>query len=77
MLLVFVPCPWLLAIPCLPSSSCAGKWDIVRQQIFCNSDFWPCGPYPMDGEEEDGAPYADDGDGWVHYDTSNWKPPAP
>lgn len=27
----------------------------------------------MDDEGEYGD---DDGDGWVHYDTSNWKPPG-
>jgi hypothetical protein len=31
----------------------------------------------MDDEAEDGGGAgADDGDGWVHYDTSNWKPPG-
>lgn len=48
-----------------------GQWQLLRQQLFSNSEFWPCGPYPYDDEQEEGA---DAGDGWVHYDTSNWKP---
>jgi hypothetical protein len=54
-----------------------GNWELLRQHIFINSEFWPCGPYDEDddefwgGEGDGGA----DGDGWVHYDTSNWVPP--
>lgn len=43
-------------------------WDFVREVLFAESSFWPCGPYPM---EEDNAD-----DGWTYYDTSNWKPAA-
>lgn len=56
----------------LPTCSNDATWEILRQQLFCNSDFWPCGPYPLDDEG-----YDDTGDdGWVYYDTSNWKPPG-
>ena len=41
----------------------------LRQQLFLNSDFWPCGPYEFDDE-------AQDGDGWVFYDTSAWQAPG-
>lgn len=60
----------------LPPCSNDGQWQLLRQQIFSNSSFWPNGPYPMEDELEGGA---EDGgnmdDGWVYYDTSNWKPP--
>lgn len=64
-----MPCIFPLHKPFFSSMS-ADQWEIIRQQLFCNSDFWPCGPYPLDDEDE-----ADDGEGWVYYDTSNWKPP--
>lgn len=58
-----------------PACANDGTWAILRQQIFSNSSFWPCGPYPMndDGGFAEGE-VADDG--WVHYDTSNWRPPG-
>jgi len=46
-----------------------GHWEYVRQMLLSEASVWPCGPYPMLDEDEDG-----NGDGWVHYDTSNWKP---
>ena len=57
-----------------PGPECAldGKWELLRQHLFSNSEFWPCGPYPMD--DEGGA--GEDNDGWVYYDNSNWKPPV-
>jgi hypothetical protein len=61
------------ALEAAPPCASDGAWELVRQQVFSNSEFWPCGPYPLDDEAEAGG--ADDGDGWVHYDTSNWKPP--
>lgn len=61
----------------LPQCASDAQWQLLRQQLFSNSEFWPCGPYPMDDEaEDDGGGGADNGDGWVHYDTSNWKPPG-
>lgn len=59
-----------------PGPECAldGKWELLRQHLFSNSEFWPCGPYPMD--DEGGDVGEDGGDGWVYYDNSNWKPPA-
>lgn len=47
-----------------------GNWELLRQHLFSNSGFWPCGPYPMDDEGGD-----DSGDGWTYYDTSNWVAP--
>lgn len=29
----------------------ADQWELVRQRLFENSDFWPMGPY----EDDDGA----------------------
>lgn len=60
-----------------PACANDGKWELLRQQIFINSEFWPCGPYDDDeGEHWDGGGVdGADGDGWVHYDTSNWVPP--
>ena len=49
------------------------NWELLRQHLFSNSEFWPCGPYPMDDE---GGEDGDGGDGWTYYDTSNWKPPS-
>ena len=59
----------------MPQCASDAHWQLLRQQLFSNSEFWPCGPYPMDDEAE-GAAAVGDGDGWVHYDTSNWTPPA-
>ena len=61
----------------------ADQFQLLRQQLFANSDFWPSGPYCFDDEEEQqpagggqqGSGVPGD-DGWVHYDTSNWQPPA-
>ena len=67
------------AAAALPECATDGRWDVVRQQLFCTSEFWPSGPYAMDGDDgygEDAGGGVDGGDGWVHYDTSNWKPPA-
>lgn len=47
-----------------PSCANDSKWEIVRQTLFVNSTFWPCGPYLMLDEGDDG-----DDDGWVYYDT--------
>ena len=55
--------------PCPPL---ADQFELLRQGLFCNSEFWPCGPY----NEEAEAAGEDGGDGWVHYDTSNWVPPG-
>jgi hypothetical protein len=130
----------------------ADQFQLLRQQLFANSDFWPCGPYGFDDDEGQqgggggSGQLADDGEcaqrllrclcrivmrctaptafsrngwqgdllrnaaqcecvsaprippiaglawlilpwrmcpaflslqaGWVHYDTSNWKPPG-
>jgi hypothetical protein len=67
------------ALQALPSCSNDDQFQLLRQQLFCNSDFWPCGPYGFDDEEGEGGwggGGAGADDGWVHYDTSNWKPPA-
>ncbi|KAI7843535.1 hypothetical protein COHA_002777 [Chlorella ohadii] len=69
------------ALQALPLCRNDDQFQLLRQQLFCNSDFWPCGPYGFDEEEEGGwtgESGAADDDGWVHYDTSNWqvKPPA-
>ncbi|WPT13300.1 hypothetical protein PSENEW3_00001142 [Picochlorum sp. SENEW3] len=53
----------------LPECANDYQWDYLREVLFANSEIWPCGPYSMfdaSGEQDD--------DGWVHYDTSNWKP---
>ncbi|PSC68664.1 ankyrin repeat family [Micractinium conductrix] len=63
------------ALAALPQCRNDEEFQLLRQQLFSNSDFWPCGPYPFDEEEHEGAGVVGD-DGWVHYDTSNWKPPA-
>ena len=52
-----------------PTCGNDGNWELLRQHLFSNSEFWPCGPYPMDDEG------GDDGDGWVYYDNSNWVAP--
>ncbi|PRW32670.1 ankyrin repeat family [Chlorella sorokiniana] len=69
------------ALQALPLCRNDDQFQLLRQQLFCNSDFWPCGPYGFDEDEEAGGwtgeSGAADDDGWVHYDTSNWKPPGP
>jgi hypothetical protein len=61
--------------------SLTDQFQLLRQQLFANSDFWPCGPYGFDDEEEGAQGAGAQGgaaasDGWTYYDTSNWKPPA-
>ena len=29
----------------------ADQFQLLRQQLFANSDFWPCGPYGFDDDE--------------------------
>ncbi|KAL4432208.1 hypothetical protein ABPG77_005970 [Micractinium sp. CCAP 211/92] len=64
------------ALEALPQCRNDDQFQLLRQQLFANSDFWPCGPYSFDDEDwgQEGGEGEDDG--WVHYDTSNWKPPA-
>ncbi len=57
------------AAAALPACARDGRWELVRQQLFSASEEWPMGPYTLGGEDA-GA------DDWVHYDTSNWVPPA-
>lgn len=72
-----VPHPESSQSATLPVCSNDGQWQLLRQQIFSNSSFWPNGPYPMEDEFEGGVEDGDTmDDGWVHYDTSNWKPPS-
>jgi hypothetical protein len=54
----------------------ADQYQVLRQHLFANSDFLPCGPYGFDDVEQDWGQEGAADDGWVHYDTSNWKPPA-
>jgi len=57
------------------SPACANdhQWDYLREVLFASSSVWPCGPYSMlhGGADED------EDEGWVFYDTSQWKPPPP
>lgn len=67
------------ALEALPACRNDDQFQLLRQQLFANSDFWPCGPYGFDDDEQAGlggeqGTAADDG--WVYYDNSNWKPPA-
>lgn len=69
------------ALETMPVCRNDDQFQLLRQQLFANSDFWPCGPYGFDDEEEaaQGAGAQGGGaasDGWTYYDTSNWKPPA-
>lgn len=69
------------ALAALPTCRNDNQFQLLRQQLFCNSDFWPCGPYTFDDEQEEGGQdnvggAGADADGWVHYDTSKWKPPS-
>ncbi|GAB4817543.1 hypothetical protein N2152v2_004589 [Parachlorella kessleri] len=52
----------------LPPCRNDDEFELVRQRLFENSDFWPCGPYEADDDYE-GAE-----DDYVYYDTSNWVP---
>jgi hypothetical protein len=73
------PVAHALCAAAAPPPPPADQFQLLRQQLFCNSDFWPCGPYGFDDEEGEGGwggGGAGADDGWVHYDTSNWKPPA-
>lgn len=68
--------PHAVGTPLSPPPPAADQFQLLRQQLFANSDFWPCGPYSFDDEEwaQQGGEGGDDG--WVHYDTSNWRPPV-
>lgn len=55
-----------------PTHPQADQFQLLRQQLFCNSDFWPCGPYAADEYDEGGyggQSGVEGDDGWVHYDT--------
>lgn len=59
----------------LPACINDDNFDELRLELFQQSEFWPSGPYDMDGGGGGGGGAGAADDGWVHYDTSNWRPP--
>jgi len=55
----------------LPECANDDQWDYLKEILLSGSSVWPCGPYSILGEDDN-----PDDEGWVFYDTSNWKPPA-